>query len=78
MEGLHKRFKTQVPPEYSERIGMELELIKTMGFSNYFLIVSDFVRFAKEKGILVGPEGVRRRIAHFLLSPDHGYRSPEI
>jgi DNA polymerase-3 subunit alpha len=55
MEGLHKRFKAQVPSEYSERIGMELELIKTMGFSNYFLIVSDFVRFAKEKGILVGP-----------------------
>ncbi len=54
-EGLNKRFKNSVPPPYSERFEMELDLIKKMGFSNYFLIVSDFVRFAKDKGVLVGP-----------------------
>ncbi len=55
LAGLNKRFKNSVPSSYSERLGMELELIKNMGFSNYFLIVYDFVKFAKDKGILVGP-----------------------
>jgi len=53
-EGLRKRFKNEVPPDYIERLNKELELIKKMGFSNYFLIVSDFVRYARANGILVG------------------------
>lgn len=40
---------------YRERLKFELEIIKHMGFSGYFLIVWDIVKFAKEKGIPVGP-----------------------
>ncbi|MCC6312411.1 MAG: DNA polymerase III subunit alpha [Thermomicrobiales bacterium] len=38
-----------------ERLAYELDVIRSMGFTNYFLVVWDFVRFAKENGILVGP-----------------------
>lgn len=38
-----------------ERLAYELGVITSMGFTNYFLVVWDFVRFAKENGILVGP-----------------------
>ena len=41
--------------QYEERLDQELEVIKQMGFSSYFLVVADFVRFAKEQGIPVGP-----------------------
>ncbi|MEC8288950.1 MAG: DNA polymerase III subunit alpha, partial [Pseudomonadota bacterium] len=40
---------------YLERLEFELNVISTMGFSGYFLIVADFIRWAKEKGIPVGP-----------------------
>jgi DNA polymerase III subunit alpha len=41
--------------EVGERLAYELDVIRGMGFANYFLVVWDFVRFAKERGILVGP-----------------------
>jgi DNA polymerase-3 subunit alpha len=41
--------------EVGERLAFELGVIGSMGFTNYFLVVWDFVRFAKENGILVGP-----------------------
>ncbi len=41
--------------EVGERLTYELGVIRSMGFTNYFLVVWDFVRFAKERGILVGP-----------------------
>ncbi len=41
--------------EYEQRLRRELEIIKSMGFSSYFLIVWDFVKYAKDKGIPVGP-----------------------
>jgi len=53
--GLKKRFGERVSKVYIDRIKHELEIIKNMGFCNYFLVVMDYVRFAKEKGILVGP-----------------------
>ncbi|WAA11670.1 DNA polymerase III subunit alpha [Fervidibacillus halotolerans] len=40
---------------YWKRLSYELDVIKRMNFSDYFLIVWDFVRYAKEKGIIVGP-----------------------
>ena len=40
---------------YLERLHAELKIIDSMGFSDYFLIVEDFMRFAKEQGILTGP-----------------------
>jgi DNA polymerase-3 subunit alpha len=40
---------------YARRLGMELEVIVSMGFAGYFLIVADFIRWAKGRGIPVGP-----------------------
>jgi DNA polymerase-3 subunit alpha len=42
-------------PEYQERISREIAMIKQMGFASYFLIVWDFIRYAKERIIPVGP-----------------------
>ncbi len=41
--------------EYEPRLKREIEIIKEMGFAGYFLIVWDFIRFARDKGIPVGP-----------------------
>ncbi len=53
-EGLKRRYP-EITPEIEERLRYELEIIHNMGFDNYFLIVWDIVRFAKSRGILVGP-----------------------
>jgi DNA polymerase III subunit alpha len=52
--GVEKRYGT-VTPELRERLQFELKTIREMGFSDYFLIVADFVGFAKRNGISVGP-----------------------
>jgi len=54
-EGLRRRYGDPPPAQAVERLEMELEVIGRMGFDAYFLIVWDFVRFAKESGIAVGP-----------------------
>jgi DNA polymerase-3 subunit alpha len=54
-EGLRRRYGDPPPAEAVERMQMELEVIERMGFSAYFLIVWDFVKYAKEHGIAVGP-----------------------
>src|SRR5205085_7871013 len=41
--------------EYSERLDREIQMIQKMKFSGYFLVVWDFIRYAKESGIPVGP-----------------------
>jgi DNA polymerase III subunit alpha len=53
-KGLQKRYG-QVTPELNERLRFELKTIREMGFADYFLIVWDFVRFARQNGIQVGP-----------------------
>jgi DNA polymerase III subunit alpha len=53
-KGLRERF-TSPSEEYFERLSYELAVIKRMKFSNYFLIVWDFMRYARENGILTGP-----------------------
>lgn len=53
-EGLEKRYK-EITPEIEKRVRYELEIIEQMGFSAYFLITWDFINFAKENGIPVGP-----------------------
>lgn len=53
--GLNKRLNKNVTKEYQERLLSELEVIKTMGFANYFLIVYDYIKYAKQNKILVGP-----------------------
>ena len=54
-EGLRTRYGDPVPAEATERLEFELGVIEEMGFSSYFLIVWDFVRFAKQNGVAVGP-----------------------
>jgi DNA polymerase III subunit alpha len=53
-QGLQKRYD-RVTPELQERLRFELKTIKEMGFADYFLIVWDFIAFAKRNGISVGP-----------------------
>lgn len=53
--GLNKRLNSQVTEVYKKRLSYELKIITEMGFSNYFLVVYDFIKFAKKQGILVGP-----------------------
>src|SRR5215204_5074985 len=52
--GLSRRYD-KVTPELQERLKFELKTIREMGFSDYFLIVWDFIRFAHQNGISVGP-----------------------
>src|SRR4051812_41878703 len=54
-EGLRERYGDPPPAAAVERLEMELGVIVKMGFSAYFLIVWDFVKFAKDSGIAVGP-----------------------
>ena len=55
IEGMKKRFGKTVSRVYLDRLKYELSIINKMGFCNYFLVVQDYVRFAKEHDILVGP-----------------------
>jgi DNA polymerase-3 subunit alpha len=54
-EGLKKKYGKFPKKELSERLSYELETIKKMRFASYFLIVQDFVNWAKSKRIVVGP-----------------------
>ncbi len=54
-EGMRKRFGTRVKRIYLDRLKYELDIIQRMGFCNYFLVVWDYVKYAKEHHILVGP-----------------------
>ena len=53
-EGFAEKYRGE-KPEYHNQLDYELDMIEKMGFTDYFLIVSDFVRFAREAGIPVGP-----------------------
>jgi DNA polymerase-3 subunit alpha len=52
---LRARLGGEIPAGYQKRLRYELSLINKMRFTSYFLIVWDFIRYAKEKGIPVGP-----------------------
>ncbi len=54
-EGLRERYGDPPPAEARERLETELRVIEDMGFESYFLIVWDFVKYAKDNGIAVGP-----------------------
>ena len=59
--------------EYHERLEMELDVISSMGFPGYFLIVADFIRWAKENGVPVGPgrgSGAGSLVAYALTITD--------
>ena len=54
-EGLKRRLKNRVPSSYARRLEYELDVILKMHFEDYFLIVYDFILYAKKHGIMVGP-----------------------
>ena len=54
-EGLKRHYGETPEPSLTERLEYELNTIEQMGYVNYYLIVYDFVRYAKESGIPVGP-----------------------
>jgi len=65
--------------EYIARIDYELEVINGMGYTDYYLIVWDFIRYAREQGIMVGPgrgSGAASLVAYTLFI--HGYRPSPI
>lgn len=53
--GLRKRLSDKVPIKYMERLKYELSVIIKMGFCNYFLVVWDYVKYAKKNNMMVGP-----------------------
>jgi DNA polymerase-3 subunit alpha len=55
LRGAHGRYGEELPAKVRERLEYELRMIEEMGFASYFLIVQDFVNYAKGKGIPVGP-----------------------
>ncbi len=54
-KGLSKRLNGNITEEYQKRLNYELKVIDEMGFCNYFLVVYDFILYAKKNDILVGP-----------------------
>ena len=54
-EGLEKRYGSDPSRELKDRLTYELDTIKNMGYVDYFLIVWDFIKYAKDHGIAVGP-----------------------
>lgn len=55
LKGLKLRYGEDVPQKISERLDYELSIISRMGYVNYYLIVWDFINYAKTRGIPVGP-----------------------
>lgn len=54
-KGLNKRLSGNISKEYQDRLNYELDVINKMGFCDYFLVVWDYVKYAKFNNILVGP-----------------------
>ncbi|MCC6832302.1 MAG: DNA polymerase III subunit alpha [Thermoleophilia bacterium] len=54
-EGMGMRYGREMPNGAEERLRFELDVIEEMGFSSYFLIVWDYIRWARENGVAVGP-----------------------
>lgn len=55
IKGLKKRLDNNISDEYKKRLLYELDVINKMGYVDYFLIVYDYVKFAKNNDIMVGP-----------------------
>ena len=53
--GMYRNYGDNPPKDYFDRLNYELDVINKMGYVDYFLIVHDFIRYAKSKGIPVGP-----------------------
>ncbi len=55
LERLKCRSRSEIDPIYKERLEYELKMLQKMGFSTYFLVVWDYIKFARDNGIPVGP-----------------------
>ncbi len=55
LERLTLQSRAQVPPDYQERLNYELTMMQQMGFATYFLVVWDYIKYARDSGIPVGP-----------------------
>ena len=65
--------RTEQAPRYHERLEIELNTIVQMGFPGYFLIVADFIQWAKDNDVPVGPgrgSGAGSLVAYALLITD--------
>ncbi|WP_390883179.1 DNA polymerase III subunit alpha [Kovacikia minuta] len=51
----HCQSHSEIKPEYCDRLDYELKMMQQMGFATYFLVVWDFIKFARDNGIPVGP-----------------------
>ena len=54
-KGLYKRLNGNITEPYQKRLNYELDIILKMHFEDYFLVVYDYIKYAKQNGILVGP-----------------------
>lgn len=54
-KGLYKRLNGNITETYQKRLNYELDIILKMHFEDYFLVVYDYIKYAKQNGILVGP-----------------------
>ena len=54
-DGLERRYGNSITEEMRHRLDYEIDVIKRMGYTNYYLIVYDFINYAKTQGIPVGP-----------------------
>ena len=73
-------FERRYGPERDDakkQLDYELDMIRQMGFVDYFLIVSDFIGYAKGQGIPVGPGRGKRRRQRGQLLPEHHRRGPD-
>ncbi|MDO8964342.1 MAG: DNA polymerase III subunit alpha [Coriobacteriia bacterium] len=55
LEGMRRRYGDPIPQEALDRLYHELKILKDKGYAGYFLVVQDFVQWAKDNGIGVGP-----------------------
>ena len=55
IEGLNKHYNNNIPKEAMDRLEMELGVIAKMGFEGYFLVVQDFINYARNHDVAVGP-----------------------
>jgi DNA polymerase-3 subunit alpha len=53
--GMSRRYKGEIPEAQAKQVSYEVEVIKQMGFPGYFLVVADFIAWARAQGIRVGP-----------------------
>lgn len=55
LERLKIRTRNEIPPVYKQRLEYELKMLQQMGFSEYFLVVWDYIKYARDNHIPVGP-----------------------